>query len=293
MKRKNMFHQVCSKLKTAALAGALCAFALLGCSQTSSNAGSTDTAQNSAEASGETSSKTDTDSSLAPVTLKLWSCSDKYSAQDDILAKFCEKYKDQLNIEKIEYNFVSFGDYEDKMTSLVAGGDDFDGFFVADWMLYPKMANKGAFLPLNDLMQQYAPTLYQAYQDNGSFTACSIDGQLVALPWVNEKSSKAILLYRKDLADQYGVTVNALETIEDLDAFLTQAHEKIPNITTFESGFPRGNTYSDVLAILNAKYEMDSMNYHMLTFDLNASGVTLEPIEQTQMFKEAVTWMKK
>ena len=70
--------------------------------------------------------------------------------------KFCKKYKDQLNIEKIEYNFVSFGDYEDKMTSLVAGGDDFDGFFVADWMLYPKMANKGAFLPLNDLMQQYA-----------------------------------------------------------------------------------------------------------------------------------------
>ena len=41
-----------------------------------------------------------------------------------------DRYKDQLNIEKIEYNFVSFGDYEDKMTSLVAGGDNFDGFFV-------------------------------------------------------------------------------------------------------------------------------------------------------------------
>ena len=37
----------------------------------------------------------------------------------------------------------------------------------------------------------------------------------------------------------------------------------------------------------------NSMNYHMLTFDLNASDVTLEPIEQTEMFKEAVTWMKK
>ena len=97
-------------------------------------------------------------------------------------------------------------------------------------MLYSKMANKGAFLPLNELMQQYAPTLYQTYQDNGSLTACSIDGQLVALPWVNEKSSKAILLYRKDLADQYGVTVNELKTIEDLDAFLTEAHEKVPNI---------------------------------------------------------------
>ncbi len=300
MRRTNIFHKAGSRILAAALAAALCAGGLIGCGSGDGgdSAGSSGAdAQAGAEgASSETSSEASTETAgadLEPVTLKLWSCSDKYAAQDDILARFCEKYRDQLNIEKIEYNFVSFGDYEDKMTSLAAGGDDFDGFFVADWMLYSKMANKGAFLPLNDLMQQYAPTLYQTYQDNGSLTACSIDGQLVALPWVNEKSSKAILLYRKDLAEQYDVTVNALETIEDLDAFLTEAHEKVPNITTFESGFPRGNTYSDVLAILNAKYEMDSMNYHMLTFDLNAADVVLEPIEQTEMFKEAVTWMKK
>ena len=297
MRRKKLFHQVCSKLGAMALASALCIASLTGCGRSTDNGRSGAEGQKEggiASASESAGAEEEEEAvSLDPVTLKLWSCSDKYSAQDDILARFCEKYMDKLGIEKIEYNFVSFGDYEDKMTSLVAGGDDFDGFFVADWMLYSKMANKGAFLPLNELMQQYAPTLYQTYQDNGSLTACSIDGQLVALPWVNEKSSKAILLYRKDLADQYGVTVNELKTIEDLDAFLTEAHEKVPNITTFESGFPRGNTYSDVLAMLNAKYEMDSMNYHMLTFDLNASDVTLEPIEQTEMFKEAVTCMKK
>ena len=55
----------------------------------------------------------------------------------------------------------------------------------------------------------------------------------------------------------------------------------------------RDSTYSDVLAILNAKYEMDALNYHMLTFDLNSDKASLSPIEQTDMFKEAVTWMKK
>lgn len=44
---------------------------------------------------------------------------------------------------------------------------------------------------------------------------------------------------------------------------------------------------------MHAKYEMDACTYHMLTFDLNADNVTLQPIEQTEMFKEAVTWMKK
>ena len=155
------------------------------------------------------------------------------------------------------------------------------------------MANKGAFLPLDDLMQQYAPTLYQTYQDNGTLSACSIDGQLVALPWTKQKSSKPVLFYRKDLAEQYGVDTSNLSTIEDLDAFLTEAHEKVPDIITFESGFPRGYAYSDVLSLMHAKYEMDACTYHMLTFDLNADNVTLQPIEQTEMFKEAVTWMKK
>lgn len=278
------------KILAASLAATLSIGLFAGCSSSDNGSSAKSQETNAGESS---SAQESTAADLKPVTLKLWSCSDKYPKQDEILDKFCEKYKDQLNIDKIEYNYVSFGDYEDKMTSLVAGGDDFDGFFVADWMLYSKMANKGAFLPLDDLMQEYAPTLYQTYVDNGSLTSCSINGQLVALPWTQEKSSKAVLFYRKDLAEQYGVNVNKLETIEDLDAFLTEANEKIPDIITFESGFPRGNTYSDVLAILHSKYEMDSMNYHMLTFDLNAENVELEPIEQTEMFKEAVTWMKK
>lgn len=273
-----------SRWLAASLAAILSLSILSGCQNTGASSGTDGTSGGSSAAAAD---------ELEPVTLTFWSCSDKYSAQDNVLAAFCETYKEELNLEKIEYNWVSFGDYEDKMTSMVAGGDDFDGCYVADWMLYSKMANKGAFLPLNGLMEQYAPTLFETYQENGTMTACSIDGQLVALPWTKQKSSKAVLLYRKDLAEQYGVDCSNLETIEDLDRFLTEANAKVPDIITFESGFPRGNTYSDVLSILHSKYELDAMNYHMLTTDLNADSIQLQPIEQTEMFKEAVTWMQK
>lgn len=278
MKKRNAF----TKYLAAALTAFLSLSLLAGCSK-----------NNDSSASSNGDSLSSAANELEPVTLTFWSCSDQYAAQEEVLAAFCEKYKEQLQIEKIEYNWVSFGDYEDKMTSLVAGGDDFDGCFAADWMLYSKMANKGAFLPLNDLMAQYAPTLLADYEESGAMTACSIDGQLVALPWTNQKSSKAVLFYRKDLARQYGVDTSSLQTIEDLDRFLTEAHEKVPDIITFESGFPRGNTYSDVLAILHSKYELDAMNYHMFTTDLNADSVQIQPIEQTEMFREAVTWMQK
>ena len=123
-------------------------------------------------------------SDLKPVTLTFWTCGDQPAAQEEVMKAFCDKYRDQLNIDSIQFNYVSFGDYEDKMTSLVAGGDDFDAFFVADWMLYSKMANRGAFLELNDLMQEYAPDLWKTYEDNDVIAPCSIDGQLVALPSV-------------------------------------------------------------------------------------------------------------
>lgn len=267
------------KVVSSVLAAMLCVTGVAGCSPS----------QNSQKQQ----TKGEAGNSLEPVTLKLWSCGDKYKAQDEVLAKFCETYKEELNIEKIEFNYVPFGDYEDKMTSLVAGGDDFDGMFVADWMLYNKMSNKGGLLPLNNLLETYAPTLYQSYKESGAEIASSIDGQMVALPWSKQKSSKAILYYRKDLAEKYGVDTSKLETIEDLDAMLMDAKSKVPDITIFESGFPRGNTYSDVLAFLHAKYEMDNMNYHTLTFDLNGEKPELQPVEQTEMFKEAVSWMNK
>ncbi len=229
-------------------------------------------------------------SDLKPVTLTFWTCGDQPAAQEEVMKAFCDKYRDQLNIDSIQFNYVSFGDYEDKMTSLVAGGDDFDAFFVADWMLYSKMANRGAFLELNDLMQEYAPDLWKTYEDNDVIAPCSIDGQLVALPWLKKKSSKPILLFRKDLADQYGVDYSKLDTIEDMDAFFEDAKSKIPDITIFESGFPRGNTQSDVLAILAVRDGLDMMNYHMLT---NKYDTTLIPFEQTDTFRDAVTWMKK
>ena len=75
-----------------------------------------------------------------------------------------------------------------------------------------------------------------------------------------------------------------------MDAFFEDAKSKIPDITIFESGFPRGNTQSDVLAILAVRDGLDMMNYHMLT---NKYDTTLIPFEQTDTFRDAVTWMKK
>ena len=90
MRRRNIFHKAGSRILAAALAAALCAGGLIGCGSGDGgdSAGSSGAdAQAGAEgASSETSSEASTETAgadLEPVTLKLWSCSDKYSAQDE------------------------------------------------------------------------------------------------------------------------------------------------------------------------------------------------------------------
>lgn len=56
--------------------------ALAGCGAADSSSGGNDS-------TGSSSSNSD----LEPVTLKLWSCGDKYSAQDEVLAAFCENIR--------------------------------------------------------------------------------------------------------------------------------------------------------------------------------------------------------
>lgn len=129
------------------------------------------------------------------------------------------------------------------------------------------MANKGAFLPLDDLMQQYAilPCI-RPIRITVHFLLVVLMVSWWRSPGQNRKVPSRVLFYRKDLAEQYGVDTSNLSTIEDLDAFLTEAHEKVPDIITFESGFPRGYAYSDVLSLEHAKYEMDACTYHMHHF---------------------------
>ena len=89
MKKKTILH----KLTAALLTGTLLLSLLTGCGAPSAPS---DTG-NSPETAAQPGS---TASDLEPVTLKLWSCSDKYAAQDEILAKL-DVYKRQLYAQGI------------------------------------------------------------------------------------------------------------------------------------------------------------------------------------------------
>ena len=268
------------------LAVILCITMLAACSKTQQNEEETMPTQGVTNQGTEDTNKNEQEKEeLKPVTLTIWLPGSGVAKQEKVMNTFCQKYMDQLGIEKIVYNYADWGDYSDKMVSLAASGDNFDACFVADWAGYDKLANNNALLPLNDLIREYAPKLLESYENMGLIKACSIGDNLVALPWTTEKSSKRVIYWRQDIADKYGIDTSNIATVEDLDRMFSEVLDKVDMPILYDT--------TGLMGALYAKYGYDQMNYHDITYKLEDNEIKLVPVEQTEVFKEAVTWGKK
>lgn len=233
-----------------------------------------------------------TKEALAEVTLRIYFPSEKRSATDEVWAAIGDKFKDTLNA-RFEINFIPFNDYTDKLVVMSASGDKYDMNFDGNWLSYPKMVNKGAYLVLNDLLPQYAPNTYAALQKADSLTAASVNGQIMCIPWeMKMNQQRQFPHWRQDVAEKAGLKYEngSIKTIEDLDKFLHEAKKAVPaDLKLF--GWD-----SDDLGSINrtllARDEMDVLEFHNFAVSINDDKCVIVPIEQAPAFREAAKYAK-
>ncbi len=107
---------------------------------------------------------------LPEVTLSFIFFDATQQATDEVWNAISEQYKDQLNA-KFDVQFIAGSDYKDRILVKQAAGDKWDLNFEGEWLSYFQMANLNAYMPLDDLLPVYAPTLYNVYQESGVLNA--------------------------------------------------------------------------------------------------------------------------
>ncbi len=181
------------KLLSVLLATVMMMTALTGCSgkSNSDSAGTTPAAETTPAVSENTSEE--------EVTLKLalWDYDAEGSVYPAILEAFNAKYP---NI-KVEVINASAADYETKITTMLASGDDVDVYFAKSNTSFPTLVQKGYALDLDSLIEEkgfdvsaYGTVLSQHY---------SIDDTLYALPF---RTNDWVIYYNKNIFDEAGVT---------------------------------------------------------------------------------------
>ena len=166
-----------------------------------------------------------TESGLEEVTLRFIFFDTKRPATDQVWQTIADTFREELNV-RFDVQFIAGSDYADRILTMAAAGESWDLNFDGDWLSYYRMANLGAFLPLNDLMPVYAPDLYAAYQASGVLSAATVNGNIVAMPWGNVMSNRPYFQWRGDLIDVDPATVN---TVEDVEALVYQLKELYPD----------------------------------------------------------------
>ncbi|GGG51989.1 ABC transporter substrate-binding protein [Paenibacillus radicis (ex Gao et al. 2016)] len=213
------------------LAGILSLSILLsGCGNANNKGGSSSTP----EATNTTEQTTSSPEKLENVDLT-WYFNGTPQADVASVEKAINEYlKDKLNVN-IHLKATDWGNFDQKMQVLNASGENYDLAFTANWANnYYQNVNKGAFLPLDDLIAKYAPDIMQV-MPAGGWEAAKVNGKIYAVPNYQIWAKTDVLWPMKEMADKYGLDAANVKGWEDLTPFLEKVKAGEPNLIPIES----------------------------------------------------------
>ena len=221
---------------------------------------------------------------LEHVTLKIIFPGDKKAATDEVWAAISEKFADELNAD-IEVQCIPLDDYAQKLLVMSGAGESWDLNFDSNWTGYYNMIAQEAYLDISELLPEYAPNLYAAYEESGALAAATDNqGRITALPWTMSMNNRPFFQWRGDLAEAAGLDVKPedITTTEDVLELCRKLKEAYPDRYVLEC--------SDIGAFMT-KYDLYEID-NGLVIDLNDPTCQVMFVEDTDAFREMAEMAK-
>lgn len=163
------------------------------------------------------------------VNLTWYQIGDAQKDAPKVLAKVNEYTTEKIGV-RLNIISIGWGDYNQKMQVVINTGDDWDLCFTCSWANdYLQNAQKGAFKPLDELLQNQGKDMYQTV-DKRFWEAAKINGVTYAVPSEKEIGSSPMWVFTKEYVDKYKVPYKDIHTLEDLEPWLKLIKENEPNV---------------------------------------------------------------
>ncbi len=167
---------------------------------------------------------------LPYVELKLYAIADAPNNTD--LAK---QYWDELNATlkeelncTIDYTYAAGNDYKNNYALAIASGEKYDLIQAAPgWLDYQSYAAKNAFMPLDDLLPEYAPYLWETIPQS-TWDAASVNGKIYAVPGLDTGVTACTFVYREDLRKKHNLP--EIDSMDAIEAYLQGIKDNEPGM---------------------------------------------------------------
>ncbi len=122
---------------------------------------------------------------------------------------------------------IAISDYSSKVSLALQGGDKIDVYqALGDFNNY---VSTDMALDLTDLIDEYASGTKEIVGEEW-LQACAVDGNIYGIPTMKPVALTPMLIYRQDIADELGIDMSAVNSIEDVTAVLEQVKEAYPDM---------------------------------------------------------------
>lgn len=218
---------------------------LAGCgSSSSSTSSSTSSSSDGTSATADTSQE---------VNLVMYVVSDRPAGQDTVDENFNKIIKEKLNCT-LTINWIAWSDYANKYPLLFSSGEVFDMAYSATWLNFKSMAQKGAFMNLDDLWEKYAPTNFANTTEEAKMQA-TVDGSYYCVPTQLATYNAYGPIYRTDILE--GTDWDGkMENFEDLEEYMDivkETHPELDPIDIYSSGSEVDDVYMWSLGYRSSK----------------------------------------
>lgn len=199
------------------LVAALALSASVAACGSSDKAASSDSSTAAGTAANSTAAATASDSKkaadLEPVELQFYMVGDAPKDLEKLASKVNDLAQKDMNAT-VKFNYTSWTDFNTKYNLLLSTGEPIDLIYTASWLDYAKLAKKGAFKPLNDLLPEYAPDLNKFIPED-YWNQVKINDKIYTIPATWKEYTSNGFEYRKDLQEKFNLPEpNSLENVE-------------------------------------------------------------------------------
>lgn len=198
---------------------------------------------------------------LEKVTLNFYMMGDPPNDLDLVTEKINEKLREDLNTE-VKFHYSTWSEWANKYNLMLTSGEPMDAVYAANWISYFSNTKKGSFLELDDLLQEYAPDLWELVPAD-KWDGTKVDGKVYGIPSARAHFVQKGVIYREDLRQKHNL--EPITDIDSLEVYLKTLQEKEP-------GFHIPLTEGEMLSFFfvpTTKYQfIDSQDHYGPTMGL-------------------------
>lgn len=135
---------------------------------------------------------------------------------------------------KIDMVYIDAGSYTQRMNMNMASGDDYDVCFVGYVNPFINAVQNGGLMAIDKYLEN-CDELKKSLPDF-VFKAGQYEGETYAIPNYQIMSTATAIYFYKDLADEYGLKLDEIKTLYDIEPFLEWVKTTHPDIYPFQTG---------------------------------------------------------